>query len=131
MTVYDIYIFIYVYIYCIYVYIYTYIYTSIYCHFTKISYGKWKPWQFSLIRLPFAHCAKGSLSFVCLLMKKETEVIHLQKRTKQACPPMLTCVHYMQWSKDWRSDNRYSATLLISGFAFAEVQDYTSMNLQY
>ncbi len=30
------------------------------------------------IRLLFAHCANGSLSFVRLLKKKQTEVIHLQ-----------------------------------------------------
>ncbi len=32
----------------------------------------------SLIRLPFAHRAKGILSFVCLFTKKQTEVISLQ-----------------------------------------------------
>ncbi len=32
----------------------------------------------SLICLPFAHRANGSLSFVRLLMKKQTEVIRLQ-----------------------------------------------------
>ncbi len=40
--------------------------------------GKREPRQFSLIRLPFAHRANGSLSFVCLLTKKQMEVIHLQ-----------------------------------------------------
>ncbi len=44
----------------------------------KKSNGKRKPRQFSLIRLPFAHRANGSSSFVCLLTKKQTEVIHLQ-----------------------------------------------------
>ncbi len=41
---------------------------------------KRKPRRFSLIRLPFGHCANGSLSFVHLLTKKETERI---------CPSML------------------------------------------
>ena len=64
MKVYDIYIFIYIYIY-LYIYtVYVYIYTSICCHFTKISYVKWKPSRFSLIRLPFARFANGSLSFM-------------------------------------------------------------------
>ncbi len=34
-----------------------------------------KPKRFSLIRLPFAHRANGSLSFVSLFTKKQTEVI--------------------------------------------------------
>jgi hypothetical protein len=40
--------------------------------------GKRKPRRFSLIGLLFAHRANGGLSFVCLLTKKQTEVIHLQ-----------------------------------------------------
>jgi hypothetical protein len=39
---------------------------------------KQKARQFSLIRLPFAHCANGSLSFVCFLTKRQTDVIRLQ-----------------------------------------------------
>jgi hypothetical protein len=42
------------------------------------SSGKRKTSRFSLIRLPFAHRAKGSLLFVRLLTKKQTEVIRLQ-----------------------------------------------------
>ncbi len=34
--------------------------------------------RFFLICLPFAHCANRSLSFVHLLIKKQTEVIRLQ-----------------------------------------------------
>ncbi len=41
--------------------------------------GKQKPRRFSLIRLTFTHCANGSLSFVCLLTKKRTEVILLRR----------------------------------------------------
>jgi hypothetical protein len=44
----------------------------------ETSNGKRKPPRFSLIRLLFAHHASGSLSFVCLLTKKQTEVIRLQ-----------------------------------------------------
>jgi hypothetical protein len=40
--------------------------------------GKRKPRRFSLIGLLFAHRANGGLSFVCLLTKKQTEVIHVQ-----------------------------------------------------
>jgi hypothetical protein len=40
--------------------------------------GKLKPRRFSIIRWPLAHCANRSLSFVRLLMKKQTEVIYLQ-----------------------------------------------------
>ncbi len=83
------------YIYTVYVYVYIHLYIKYMLPYTKISFGKWKPRRFSLIRLPFARFANGSLSFVCLLMKKETEVIHLQKRTKQVRPSILTCVHYM------------------------------------
>ncbi len=39
---------------------------------------KRKPRQLSLIRLLFAHCANGSLSFVRLFTKKSTEVNRLQ-----------------------------------------------------
>jgi hypothetical protein len=37
-----------------------------------------KPRQFSLISLPLAYHANGSLSFISLLTKKQTRVIHLQ-----------------------------------------------------
>jgi hypothetical protein len=47
----------------------------------------WKPMRFSIVRLPFAHRASVSLSFVRLLTKKQTEVILLQ-RTKQTCPSL-------------------------------------------
>jgi hypothetical protein len=40
--------------------------------------GKRKTRRFSLIRLPFAHLAHGSLSFVRLLTKKQTEVVRLK-----------------------------------------------------
>jgi hypothetical protein len=40
--------------------------------------GKRKPRRFSLIRLPFCHLVNGSLSFVRLLTRKQTEVIRLQ-----------------------------------------------------
>ncbi len=40
--------------------------------------GKRKSRRLSLIPLPFAHRANESLSFVRLLTKKQTEVIHLQ-----------------------------------------------------
>jgi hypothetical protein len=41
-----------------------------------------------LIRLPFAHSANKSLSFVRWFTKKQTEVIHLQW-TKRTCPSMI------------------------------------------
>jgi hypothetical protein len=47
-----------------YIYIYTYIYTA-------VLNGKRKLRRFSTIRLPFAHRANGSLSFVRLLTKKQ------------------------------------------------------------
>jgi hypothetical protein len=43
----------------------------------ETSNGKRKPSRFSLICLPFAHRANGSLLFVSLLAKKQTEVICL------------------------------------------------------
>ncbi len=79
-----IYIYIYINIYIfisisIYIYIYTYIYISISVYiFTAVSNRKWKPRRFSLIRLPFAHRATGSLSLVRLFPKKQSEVIPLQ-----------------------------------------------------
>jgi hypothetical protein len=39
---------------------------------------KWKTRRFSSIRLLFAHCANGSLLFLRLFTKKQTEVIRLQ-----------------------------------------------------
>jgi hypothetical protein len=59
------------------IYIYTCIYTYIYIY-AVIPNGKLKPRRFSLILLPFAHRANGSLTFICLLTKKQTEVICLQ-----------------------------------------------------
>jgi hypothetical protein len=58
-------------------YIYIYLYAA-------DSSGERKPRRFSIIRLLFAHRENGSLSFVHLLTKKQTEVIHLQwtKQTK-------------------------------------------------
>ncbi len=46
--------------------------------YMETSNGKGKPRKFSLILLPFSHRANGSLSFVSLLTKKQTEVIRLQ-----------------------------------------------------
>jgi hypothetical protein len=56
----------------------------------KTSNGKRKPRRFSIICLPFAHHANGSLSFVRLLMNQQTEVILCKrtKRTKRTCPSM-------------------------------------------
>jgi hypothetical protein len=56
---------------------YIYISISIYIY-AAVSNGKRKPRRFSLIRLPFANCANASLSFVCLLTKKQTEFVRLQ-----------------------------------------------------
>jgi hypothetical protein len=56
-------------IYGIYKYIYIY---------AAISNGKQKPRQFSLTSLLFAHHANGNVLFVCLFVKEQTEVIHLQ-----------------------------------------------------
>jgi hypothetical protein len=56
--------------------------------------GKRKPKRFSLINLSFAH---HSLLFLCLLMKKQTELSVCKrtthtKWTKQACPcKIVTC----------------------------------------
>ncbi len=47
-------------------------------------YRERKPRRFSLIRLPLAHRANGSLLIV-RFMKKQTEVIRLQTNT---CPSM-------------------------------------------
>jgi hypothetical protein len=44
----------------------------------QAEYGKRKARRFSVIPLPFTHCANGSLSFDPLLMKKQRKVIHLQ-----------------------------------------------------
>jgi hypothetical protein len=46
--------------------------------YSAISNRKQKPRWFFLIHLPFAHHANKSLLFVSLLIKKQTEVIHLQ-----------------------------------------------------
>jgi hypothetical protein len=46
--------------------------------YAVISKGKQKPSQVSLLHLPGAHCANGSLSFVCLLTKTQMEVIRLR-----------------------------------------------------
>jgi hypothetical protein len=42
------------------------------------SNGKRKPRLFSLIHLPFVHCANRSLLFIHLLTKKQMEFIRLQ-----------------------------------------------------
>ncbi len=46
--------------------------------YAAVSNGNWKPRWFALIRLPFALPTNGSLSFVHLFTKKQTEVIRLQ-----------------------------------------------------
>ncbi len=51
---------------------------------------KWKPRRFSLTRLPFAYRANRSLSFACLLKKKQTE-LSVCKRTKRICSSMQVC----------------------------------------
>ncbi len=45
---------------------------------TSASNEKWKPRQFSLIHLLFAHRANESSLFVCFFTKKQMEVICLQ-----------------------------------------------------
>jgi hypothetical protein len=72
----NIYIFVYLYLY---LYLYVYIYTvHIYMLLFQTENGKRKPRQFSLIHLPFAHHANGSLSFVSLFTMKQMEDIRLQ-----------------------------------------------------
>jgi hypothetical protein len=67
------------YVYIIYIHIHIHIHIPIYIMPLQTEDGKWKPRCFSLIRLLFAHRTNGSLSFVRLLTKKQTEVIRLQK----------------------------------------------------
>jgi hypothetical protein len=43
----------------------------------QIENGRRKPRQFSFTCFPFAHRASGILSFVCLLTRKQKEVIRL------------------------------------------------------
>ncbi len=84
-------IYIYIHIYnIIYRYLYQYIYIYIYDNVSNGKMENGRPGDFSLILLPFAHCANGSLSFVHLLKKKQTEVIRCKrtKRTKRTCPYM-------------------------------------------
>jgi hypothetical protein len=54
---------------CVNIYIYIYIY----------AVGKLKPRRFSIIPLPFDHCANGSLLFACSFTNKKMEVIRLQR----------------------------------------------------
>ncbi len=49
--------------------------TNVFILHAAILIGKRKLWRFSLIRLPFAHQTKASLSFVRLLTKNQMEVI--------------------------------------------------------
>jgi hypothetical protein len=66
-----------IYLYGICLYVYSiYIYIPIFlCWFFKL---KTEAHTIFLIRLPFVHRANGSLSFVRVLTKKQTKVIHLQ-----------------------------------------------------
>jgi hypothetical protein len=50
--------------------------------------GKWKPWRFSLIRIPFHHRANGSFSFVRLLTKNKQRKLSVCNRAKWTCPSM-------------------------------------------
>jgi hypothetical protein len=61
---------------CVNIHKHTYIHTYIYicCCFKQKTEAR----RFSLIRLPSAHHANGSLPFVHLLTKKQIEVIRLQ-----------------------------------------------------
>jgi hypothetical protein len=71
-----------------YTYVYLYIYIYLYLYIcVAISNRKRKPRRFSLIRLPFAHCANGSSSFVRLFMKKKPK-LSFCKRNKRTCPCM-------------------------------------------
>jgi hypothetical protein len=58
----------------------------------ETSNSKQKHRRFSLICLPFPHRANGSLSFIRLLMKKQTLSVckrtKLTKQTKLTCPSM-------------------------------------------
>ncbi len=61
-----------------YIYIYILIYIYIYIYIMPFQTENGSPRRFSLIHLPFALRTNGSLSFVRSLMKKQTEIIHLQ-----------------------------------------------------
>jgi hypothetical protein len=63
---------------------YTYLYIC--CRFTEKIKQKRKSKRVSLIRLPFAHLANRSLSFVCLLAKKQMAVYKQTKWTKTDLP---------------------------------------------
>jgi hypothetical protein len=67
-------VYIYIYLY-IYVYLSTYVYKDIYA---AISNGKRKPRRFFLILLPLTYRVNGSLSFLRLFTKRQTELIRLQ-----------------------------------------------------
>ncbi len=66
--------------------------------YAAVSNGKQKrkPRRFSLILLPFAHRAKGTLSFVFFFTKKQTEVSVSKrtKRKKRTCPSMHIPDHF-------------------------------------
>jgi hypothetical protein len=61
----------------------------------KTSNGKRKPRRFFLIRLPFAYCANGSLSFVEVTVCKQTKQTKQTKeinKTEQTYPSMVKYV---------------------------------------
>jgi hypothetical protein len=79
-------------IYSIYINIYVDIDIYIYCIlWRKKSYVKQKPRRFSLIRLPFAHLANESSSFVRLLTKKQQKlsICKRNKRNKWTTEPVV------------------------------------------
>jgi hypothetical protein len=64
--------------------------------------GNRKPRWFTMIRLPFANHAKGILSFVRLLMYKQT-ALSVCKRTKQTKPTKRTFPSMLTWADGKRS----------------------------
>ncbi len=79
--------------------IYIYIFISLFLYIYMLPFQtenrKRKPRRFSLILLPFAHRANGSLSFF-FLTKKQTEVSVSKrtKRKKRTCPSMHIPDHF-------------------------------------
>ncbi len=109
-----IYLYIYVYIY-VYIYMYIYLYLNMYIYtYTCCSFKrKTEARAIFLNRLPFTHCANGSLLFVHFFYEETTEVIHLQNGLKWTYPSTETATQTVHCELQHRlKPNRFESLLL-------------------
>ncbi len=94
---------------------------------------KWMPRRFSLIRLPFAHHANGSLSILWRRNKRKLSVCKQTKQTKETCPSTSACCQHSSCADLFHptlpAEACRSATLLPQPLQLASDRQQTALHI--